>query len=242
MKFTIFICLLLCFSIPSQAQNAVIENNESKSLSRNVGFSHQPLVVLRLNPLPLFRFDNYLQYGIEVAPPVGKFSFVFDYGRGKGKSSILKNAKKNYPNNTTRMIHAEVRTYFSDWYPFYLLDKKPFGRYYALEYVGTTYNRFLNLRNDDPEAPPVSIDYREKRTDIRVKFGKHIILAKHFFIDVYGGIGMGFYKANNEYGEETLALAQKPDVGMFSKKRVHMPGEKGIVLSPTLGTNLLVPF
>ena len=243
----IIIVYLLLFSFGLKAQNAEIESvsvaEQKSTVKKPVGFTHQPFLLLRLSPLTLFRYDNVFQYGVEIAPPIGKFSLVFDYGTGKGSKSFKKNVKTNYPENKTKVYHAELRTYFSDWYPFYALDKKPFGRYYALEYTNSTFDRVL--RSDLINALKYGIadqtSYTEKRHDVRVKLGKHFHLHKHLFIDLNAGTGLARYSVS-ELGTVVPTELLPNNVGRFSKNYVHLPNQKGFKFSFAIGINVVVPL
>jgi hypothetical protein len=240
--------LLTVFYGSSNAQNAsekssnLIENTES--LRDPVKFTHVPVFLLRLSPQHAFRYDNMRVGGIELAPPVGKFSFVFDYGKGKGYQSFNKKMRQEFFNNETKMLRGEIRTYFSDWYPFYALDKKPFGRYYAIEFQQIDSKRYVS----DDLSEFINPDqkryfYNELRRDIRLKLGKHIHFHKHFFLDLNAGLGVGFYK-NSEpedmpYNGSSKFLTPK----FFSKNRVHGPEyKKGVAFSSTLNLNLVFPL
>jgi hypothetical protein len=242
----IILGLLLGLNSQLFAQYAAVEDNaEAKVtvLRDPVGFTHQPFLLLRFNPFSAFRYDNILQYGVEIAPPVGKFSFVFDYGTGKGSWALKKDVKTNYKENTSKVYRGEIRFYFSDWFPFYALDKKPFGRYYSLEYTNSSFNRVL--RADLADALKYNVNdqtpYTEKRQDLRVKLGKHFHINKHLFIDLNAGIGVARYASTVLESEFTTDL-KSDKIGRFSKKYVHGPNQKGFKLSSGIGLNLVVPL
>jgi hypothetical protein len=240
------IMVLLSIHFAVSAQYAVVENVEKSTISAPrdpVQFTHQPFLLLRLSPLSLFRYDNIFQYGLEFAPPIGKFSFVFDYGKGKGSKSLNKDVKRNYKENKSTVYRGEVRMYFSDWYPFYAMDKKPFGRYYSLEFTQSKFERTLHA--DLAQALQYNVNdltpYTEDRQDLRVKVGKHFHIHKHLFIDLNAGIGLAKYKTSNLDSEVTSELLSKK-IGRFSKNYVHGPNEKGIRFSSVIGVNVVVPL
>ncbi len=248
MRFSIILMLSLIFSsVNLKAQYAEVQNVENKeqkkTVNKSVPFTHLPFLLLRVSPMSLFRYDNIFQYGVEIAPPIGKFSFVFDYGTGKGSKSFRKNVKANFPENKSKVYHGELRTYFSDWYPFYAMDKKPFGRYYALEYTNSSFERVVRadilnaLKYNVADKTP----YSEKRHDVRVKIGKHFHLHKHLFIDLNAGIGVARFKTSTLESEVPEALLPT-NIGRFSKNYVHLPNQKGFKFSSAIGLNVVVPL
>jgi hypothetical protein len=206
-----------------------------------VSFSYQPFILLKVTPTAVLGRDNVLQYGVELAPPFGKFSFGFDYGKGKSTWSFDKGQKLYHPDQETKIIRAEVRGYFSDWYPFYALDKKPFGRYYALEYVqkSLTYSErpTIDLYADTkvPGTGPYNITYLERA--IHVKFGNHFIVARWFFIDAFAGIGVGMYDSK----QSTLDIEQVENPFTFRNPPRDFTS-KGLFLSKTAGVRFVVPI
>ncbi len=163
-------------------------------------FSRQPVLLLKFSPLPLLAPENAVQLGAEIAPPFGKFSFNFDYGFGKGSQNISKYIRQNMPDLKTTYMRYELRTYFSDWFPFYALDKKPFGRYWALEFVDKKVLRDEEtvFANGGIHLPNFAYFDGLKSTQtekaINLKFGKNFRLKKYFFIDTFIGIGARRYQ------------------------------------------------
>jgi hypothetical protein len=238
--------LILCFGLLANAQYsnvAEVEKTEKKVLRDPVGFTHLPFLLLRFSPMSAFRYDNILQYGVEIAPPFGKFSFVFDYGKGNGSWAFKKDVKKNYKENSSKVLRGEIRMYFSDWFPFYAMDKKPFGRYYSLEYTNSTFDRVLRVDLADAIKYNVSdlTPYTEKRQDLRVKIGKHFHLHKHLFIDLNAGIGVAQFKTTELESAFTTDLKSEK-IGRWSKNYVHGPNQKGFRLSSGIGVNVVVPL
>lgn len=236
--------LLLTFfvvSFWSKAQFISGLNSDKEILRDPVSFSHQPILLLKITPTALLGRDNVMQFGAELAPPFGKFSFGFDYGKGKGSWSLNKDQKANFPEQQTRIIRAEIRGYFSDWYPFYALDKKPFGRYYSLEYVNKILNYSslpsLRLYNNTfiPAAEKVPVMGKEQA--LHVKFGKHFIVSKWFFIDAYAGIGVGKYENPAETWEQEMV--KEPFSFRSPERKV---GTQGLFLSKTAGVRLCLPL
>jgi hypothetical protein len=240
------VIVILCINLSVFAQYvsvADVENSEKKVARDPVSFTHQPFLLFRFSPLSAFRYDNILQYGVEIAPPIGKFSFVFDYGKGNGSWAFRKDVKKNFKENASKVYRGEVRFYFSDWYPFYSLDKKPFGRYYSLEYTQSNFDRIL--RADLADALKYNVNdltpYTEKRQDLRVKVGKHFHINRHLFIDLNVGLGIARYTTTTL--ESTFITDLKSDkIGRFGKNYVHGPNQKGFRMSSGIGVNLVVPL
>ncbi|WP_341227388.1 hypothetical protein [uncultured Arcticibacterium sp.] len=236
--------LLFCFLIFNTAQAQFFsqtDNTLETNRKKPVSFSHQPFLLLKVTPTAVLGRDNVLQYGVELAPPFGKFSFGFDYGKGKGDWSFNKDQKANHPEQETKIIRGEIRGYFSDWYPFYALDKKPFGRYYALEYVqkDLKYAATPNLENyggtQVEGIGPFDVNYIERA--LHVKFGNHFIITKWFFIDGFVGIGVG------QYSSETNDLEAVQVKNSFSFKRPSRDlASKGLFLSKTAGFRLCLPI
>jgi hypothetical protein len=217
------------------------ENDLETTRKRPVSFTHQPFLLLKITPTAIIGRDNVLQYGVELAPPFGKFSFGFDYGTGKGSKSLNKEQKAKHPEQETRIIRGEIRGYFSDWYPFYALDKKPFGRYYALEYVqkDIKYGGYpiINLYGGTQVQGlgPADVDYVERA--LHVKFGNHFIVTQFFFIDAYAGIGIGQYSGT----QTAYAIEQVSNKFTFGKAPRDLTS-KGLFLSKTAGVRLCLPI
>lgn len=238
-----FLLLSTLLSLTAYSQFNSLEQEEVGLATRKkpVSFSHQPFLLLKITPSAFLGRDNVFQYGVELAPPFGKFSFGFDYGKGKGSGSLNKEHKAAHPEQETKIIRGEIRGYFSDWYPFYALDKKPFGRYYSLEYVqkDISYTSIpdilLYTGMTVPAATEVNVAYQERA--LHVKFGNHFIITRWFFIDAFAGIGIGQYDAKPaefEYEQITNKFSFKRPVREFNTK--------GLFLSKTAGFRLCLPI
>ncbi|WP_367915187.1 hypothetical protein [Leadbetterella sp. DM7] len=247
-----FLILFLITSCSVSAQGLVSESFfEANEVNRKnlVTFTHVPFLLLRVNPSQWLGYNNTFQFGAEVAPPVGKLSFAFDYGTGKGKNNLNKQVRAFQPDNRNKELRGEIRAYFSDWFPFYALDKKPFGRYYALEYVNGTYDRNLGIPaggaavNGD-NALSWMQSTREKTHVVHVKFGRHIHLHRHLFLDVYGGIGAGKSTFTLADGTplEKGRLYNPAEMDFWSHKRYESPKTKQYFFSKTLGVRIVVPI
>ncbi|NBA87414.1 hypothetical protein GVN16_16690 [Emticicia sp. CRIBPO] len=234
------------------AQQAVVEEateNRNVSAARKpASFSHVPFLVLKITPTAVFGQDNVLQYGAEIAPPFGKLSFAFDYGKGKGSWNLNKYIRQNQAENTTTIYRGEIRGYFSDWYPFYSMDKKPFGRYYALEFVHKDMNRTRNVAtaSGGTSLPDYAqfdkVETKEKEQALHIKFGKVIIINRFLFVDVYAGVGAGMYKStslNPDPSEEKKVILHS---GFMSNRKTREPDSKGFFFSPTAGIKLALPI
>lgn len=246
------IVLFLFTAYSVSAQRTFSENTwgaEEADRKNPVTFTHVPFLLLRVNPSALAGYNNTFQFGAEVAPPIGKLSFAFDYGVGKGKNNLNKQVRSLQPDNRNKELRGEIRAYFSDWFPFYALDKKPFGRYYALEYVNGTYDRQLGI---PVGGTPASLDEniawiykptQEKTHVLHVKFGRHIHLHRHLFLDVYGGVGVGKSTFTSE--GEPLAEGQlynPVELSFLTHKRYESPKSKQYFFSKTLGVRIVVPI
>lgn len=200
-------------------------------------FSRQPVLLLKFSPLPLFAPENALQLGAEIAPPFGKFSFNFDYGTGKGNYNISKYVRQNMSDLKTTYMRYELRTYFSDWYPFYALDKKPFGRYWALEYLDKKVSRNEETALASGGVVLPNFAYFEKiastQTEkaINLKFGKNFRLKKYFFIDTFIGIGVRKYQVKPNNLLETNILHNS----FLTKWKFWESGTHAIVPNATAG-------
>ncbi|MCP9770271.1 hypothetical protein EGI22_20390 [Lacihabitans sp. LS3-19] len=232
----------------SHAQMAAVEATEPIASRDPVKFTHIPFLLLRFNPTALFGYNNTLQYGAELAPPFGKFSFSFDYGKGKGSGNFNKYVKKNQAENLNKEFRGEIKMYFSDWFPFYALDKKPFGRYYSIEYVQGQYDRTVDMATGvggttlPSFAKFENVAYTEKTQAVHLKFGKHIHLHKHLFLDAYAGLGMGKY-TSIDAAASTDDLENVPlHFGFLSNKSLRQPGTKGLYFSKTAGIRIAIPL
>jgi hypothetical protein len=202
-----------------------------------ISFTRQPILLLKFTPLPLFATENAFQIGAELAPPIGKFSFNFDYGTGKGKLNVDKYIRKNMPDMKTQFYRGEIRGYFSDWYPFYALDRKPFGRYWALEYAQKKINRqeVNAVAIGAASLPNYAIfektDVLQTEQILNIKWGKNFLIHRHFFIDVYLGAGVRKYKVSSD---NDLILHS----GFISKWKFWEVGSKGFLPNATAGFRL----
>jgi hypothetical protein len=202
-----------------------------------ISFTRQPILLLKFTPLPLFATENAFQIGAELAPPIGKFSFNFDYGTGKGKLNVDKYIRKNMPDMKTQFYRVEIRGYFSDWYPFYALDRKPFGRYWALEYAQKKINRHeVNaVAIGAASLPNYAIfektDVLQTEQILNIKWGKNFLIHRHFFIDAYLGAGVRKYKVSSD---NDLILHS----GFISKWKFWEVGSKGFLPNATAGFRL----
>ena len=214
---------------------------ESAVRKKPLSFTHQPFLLLKITPTAILGRDNVFQYGAELAPPFGKFSFGFDYGKGKGNWSLNKEQKAAHPEQTTQILRGEIRTYFSDWYPFYALDKKPFGRYYAIEYVDRKlsydYNPSIRLYGGGSIPSLTFTPVTGHEQALHVKFGKHFLISRWFFIDGFAGIGVGRF----DYAAENLLGESEPVAFSFTKP-VRNGDTKGYFLSKTAGVRLCLPL
>jgi hypothetical protein len=202
-----------------------------------ISFTRQPILLLKFTPLPLFATENAFQIGAELAPPIGKFSFNFDYGTGKGKLNVDKYIRKNMPDMKTQFYRGEIRGYFSDWYPFYALDRKPFGRYWALEYAQKKINRqeVNAVAIGAASLPNYAIfektDVLQTEQILNIKWGKNFLIHRHFFIDAYLGAGVRKYKVSSD---NDLILHS----GFISKWKFWEVGSKGFLPNATAGFRL----
>lgn len=246
----IILFLLTTYSLSAQ-MSAAESVFETRAVNRKtpVTFTHVPFLLLRVNPTALLGYNNTFQFGAEIAPPIGKLSFAFDYGTGKGKNNLNPQVRALQPDNRNKELRGEIRAYFSDWFPFYALDKKPFGRYYALEYINGTYDRTLGVPigsggvNSDEGIAGIYRSTQEKTHVVHLKFGRHIHLHRHLFLDVYGGIGAG-KSAFTAEGEEIEKgrLDNPAELGFLSDKRYENPKSKQYFFSKTLGVRIVVPI
>lgn len=250
MKIRFLILSIFYVSISfGQKSDSNISDYEISTNKKPVSFSHAPFLLLKINPSNIIGINNAMGYGIELAPPIGKFSFSFDYGLGKGSWNPNKFIRKNQAENKNTVIRGEIRTYFSDWYPFYALDKKPFGRYYALEYVQGKYNRNLEMAtgiggNQLPSYAQFNdVIFNENTRTVHLKIGKHIHISRFLFIDVFAGIGLG----NFTVSVMDKIISKEPDqiplhFSFLSNRTVREPNTKGWYFSTTSGFRLALPL
>jgi hypothetical protein len=212
-------------------QTAVAQKREQ------ISFTHQPILLLKFTPLPLFSTENAFQIGAEFAPTFGKLSINFDYGLGKGKLNVDKYIRKNMPDMKTQYFRYEIRGYFSDWYPFYAFDKKPFGRYWALEYAQKKINRqeVNAVAIGAASLPNYAIfektNVLQTEQILNIKWGKNFRINRHFFIDAYLGAGVRKYKVSSE---NDLILHS----GFLSKWKFWEVGSKSLLPNATAGFRL----
>ena len=246
----VIICASFLLATQGFAQKDMNETSEATSVEPEktqrdpIEFHHQPLLLLKFAPLAAFAHDNAFMFGAELAPPFGKFSFNFDYGKGTGKWNAHKLIRQEMPDMKTEIYKGEIRGYFSDWYPFYALDRKPFGRYWALEY-GT------KKVTKSPEAAIAAdaigqyaefkkVPVVQKEQFINVKIGRHIMVRKFFFIDVYAGIGIRKYKVVST--DENFDANSVLFYSIINKWKNWLPGDKGILPNATAGFRLCLPL
>lgn len=236
------------------AQLTIAQGNSSvdevKDISRDpVQFTHQPFLLLKITPTSFFEGDRNFRYGVEIAPPFGKFSFSFDYGKGKDRGISRKPEKFGDYERSSTQYRGEIRMYFSDWYPFYALDKKPFGRYYAIEYVhktitrneqvNTAYNTYpfeLPVRTPFLTYDPFQVNTLERA--INLKFGKHFHITRFLFIDAFAGLGIGLSQSTTD----NFTIPEDSDFEAQNKWTFGFPSrsvlENNIFLSKTAGLRL----
>ena len=243
MKVIVLLLITAC-SASAQLAESVFEADQVNRKTP-VTFTHVPFLLLRFNPSQLVGYNNTFQFGAEIAPPVGKLSFAFDYGIGKGKHNFNPQVRTLQPDNRSKELRGEIRAYFSDWYPFYALDKKPFGRYYALEYINGTYDRQMGVPIGSPGNEPLWINRQtqEKTHVVHLKLGRHIHLHRHLFLDVYAGVGVG--KSGFTSEGETLEegrLYNPAEVRFLTHQRYKQPRANQYFFSKTLGVRIVVPL
>ena len=247
-RFLVLFSFYVSFSFGQKAVND-INDSEISNLKKPVSFTHAPFLLLKINPSNLLGINNTLGYGIELAPQIGKFSFSFDYGMGKGSWNPNKFIRKNQAENRNTVIRGEIRTYFSDWYPFYALDKKPFGRYYSIEYVQGKYERNLEMAtgvggNQLPSFAKFNdVVFRENTKTVHLKIGKHIHISRFLFIDVFAGLGLGHFTVSELDQIISKELDQIPlHFSFLSNQIVRKPNTKGWYFSTTSGFRLALPL
>jgi hypothetical protein len=204
-----------------------------------ISFTHQPIILIKFAPIPLFAAENAFQISAELAPPIGKFSFNFDYGTGKGKLNINKYIRQKMPDMKTQYFGGEIRGYFSDWYPFYALDRKPFGRYWAIEYVQKKINRqeTAAIANGAASLPNYAllekVEILQDEKILNLKLGKNFLITKHFFIDAYVGVGLRRYKVTSKDTNDVILHN-----GFFTNWKFWQAGSKGVLPNGTAGFRL----
>lgn len=222
---------------------------ESAIVRKPVSFTHQPFLLLKITPTSFFEADKNFRYGVEVAPPFGKFSFAFDYGKGKGNGIWRDSNEGSFSfEESNKQYRGELKMYFSDWYPFYALDKKPFGRYYSIEYVHKILNaeRPINpayLANSF-ELPIIAprLEYDPLNTEtleqaVNLKIGKHWHLTRFLFVDTFAGLGLGVSKTTPLSTDFDIEEGYKKQKFSFSQP-VREVGSKSWFLSKTAGIKL----
>ncbi len=237
-----YLALLIFITLPGYSQKkAEVSFSEQAARKEPVSFSHQPILLLKICPTAILGGDNALQFGAELAPPFGKFSFQFDYAKGQGdKWNLNKYTLQNHPEQKTTIYRGEIRLYFSDWYPFYALDKKPFGRYYAFEFVQKNIKQSQPAISLSPNAalpfPQITnINALINDKAINAKLGKHFKIARLFFVDAYAGVGLAWYKSD---AEEAIDLELFSHSGFSFTTPNRTAGTKGLYLSKTAGVKL----
>lgn len=207
-------------------------------------FGYPPILLLKVNPVPAFEPDNMFMFGGELSPPIGKFTFNFDYGVGKGKNNVRSIIRNNLPDDKFKEMRYEVRTYFSDWFFFNQFDMKPFGRYYAFEYGDKNVQSFPEIivykgTADNPnyyEFQKTKIARREQT--FTLKFGRNFIFSRWFMLDVYGGVGALKYQVT---GEEANT-EQISFYNVSKSKHNWQPGDKGWLPRFTVGMRGVLPL
>ncbi len=244
----VFFSFYVSISFGQKAVNN-FSDSEISTFKDPVSFSHAPFLLLKINPSNVIGINNTIGYGIELAPPIGKFSFSFDYGIGKGSWNPNKFIRKNQSENNNTVIRGEIRTYFSDWYPFYALDKKPFGRYYALEYVQAKYERNLEMAtgiggNQLPSYVTFNeVIFRENTRTVHIKIGKHIHISRFLFIDIFAGIGIGHFTVSTLDSLISKESDQIPlHFSFLSNQIVREPNTNGWYFSTTSGFRIALPL
>jgi hypothetical protein len=207
-------------------------------------FAYPPILLLKINPTPAFEVDNMFMFGGELSPPIGKFSFNFDYGIGRGKNNVRKVIRDNFADDKINEMRFEMRAYFSDWYFFNQFDMKPFGRYYAFEYGRKNVESFpeVIIFRGTPDNPRY---YEFQKTNITrkeqsfiIKFGRNFIFSRWFMLDVYGGVGAVKYEVTGDESLENQILFYN----VTRSKNNWLPNEKGWSPKFTVGVRGVLPL
>jgi hypothetical protein len=206
---------------------------------------HQPFLVLTATPAKIFDIHNNFMLGAELAPPFGKFSLQADYGFGSRAFNVHSGVRKNYSALQTNIIRGELRTYQSDWFYFSDLDRKPLGRYFAIEYakkdVAATRSAFVQNTSANYDSNGFyKLDddkYTQNETLINLKYGKHFLLKRFLVFDVYVGGGIRRYNVKNvNLTQKTGAFAGYLGWGDW------LPNGKKILPNGTFGFRICAPF
>lgn len=247
-RFSCLFAITFGFILSVNAQMSASFEEASEVMRKPVSFTHQPFLLLKVTPTSFFEADKNFRYGVEIAPPFGKFSFCFDYGKGKGQGIFRDKEGLPLQNMESKQYRGEVRMYFSDWFPFYALDKKPFGRYYAIEYVhktisssqtfNTGYNAYpFEVPSNIPFLVSEPLEAETFERAINLKIGKHFHITRFLFVDAFAGIGVG--QSTTTPTIETFNAEEDFIKQKFAFKQPNRElGSKGLFLSKTAGLRL----
>ena len=207
--------------------------------------NHQPFLVITASPIEIFNIHNTFMIGAELAPPFGKFSLQADYGVGSRGFNIHPGIRNNFSSLQTNIWRGELRTYQSDWFYFSDLDRKPLGRYFALEYANKDISATRESFIQQPSTKFITqgsykldnAKYTQNETLVNLKYGKHFLFKRFLVFDVYGGFGIRKYKV--------IGVDSKTVFGAYSGYwgiGDWLPNSKGFLPNATFGFRVCVPL
>lgn len=204
--------------------------NPKKRDRKRFSISHQPFLVLTASPLNAFDFNNNFMVGAELAPP-GKFSLQADYGTGNGTMNINKIVREQISDMKTTIMRGELKAYFSDWHYFSNLDRKPLGRYWAIEFAKKNVDMSreavigrVHVSDEYAYYEIVKMPIKQNEQVLNLKLGTHLLLQRFVIFDLYGGIGLRKYKVSSSTKEQNVLYYP-----VSTKYKNWLPNEKGIL-------------
>lgn len=147
-------------------------------------------VFVKYSPLPMFDFDNTIEFGVEVPLGKGNFSLQQDLGYGPSGMSAWERNDNNDPHKQTFKSRTHLRWYF--------MEKRRMRAYVGPEvlYKKVVY-RESQWRGRDcmgPYGPCSFFQSQDVRVDKNVvamhaRFGWQFVKTNRFTFDVFTGVG-----------------------------------------------------
>lgn len=147
-------------------------------------------VIIKYSPLPMFDFDNTIQFGLEIPLGKGNFSLQQDLGYGPARMNAWQNDRDDDPDKQTFKSRTHLHWYY--------MERRRMRAYVGPEvlYKKVVYRQSQWVGNDcdSPFGPCSFFRNQNVRVDKNViaghaRFGWQFITPSRFTFDLFTGIG-----------------------------------------------------
>lgn len=147
-------------------------------------------VIIKYSPLPMYDFDNTIQFGVEIPLGKGDFSLQEDLGYGDSGFNLWFNEREDMPDKQIFKSRTHLRWYF--------VEKRRMRAYIGPEFL---YKKVVYRENQwigrdcEPGFGPCSFfENKNVRLDknvgaLHARFGWQFITPGRFVFDVFTGLG-----------------------------------------------------